>query len=65
MLARHVTIYLLLEITELSTGRVGDILGGRDHTTVISSRKWVKTKMVREPLFASDIENLKAEIAEN
>ena len=65
MNARHVTIFLLLEITELSTGRVGDILGGRDHTTVISSRKWVRTKMAREPLFSSDIENLKAEIAGN
>ena len=62
MAARHVTIFLMREITELSTGRIGDILGGRDHSTVMSSCKWVKTRMVREPLFASDIENLKAEI---
>lgn len=62
MTARHVTIFLMREITELSTGRIGDILGKRDHSTIMSSCKWVKTRMVREPLFASDIENLKAEI---
>ena len=65
MAARHVTIFLMREITELSTGRIGDILGGRDHSTVMSSCKTVRTRMVREPLFASDIENLKAEITGN
>ncbi len=65
MAARHVTIFLMREITELSTARIGDILGGRDHSTVMSSCKAVKTRMVREPLFASDIENLKSEITGN
>ena len=64
MHARHVTIFLMREITELSTGRIGDIFG-RDHSTVMSSCKWVRTKMAREPLFAADIEALKNEITEN
>jgi chromosomal replication initiator protein len=62
MNARHVAIFLMREITELSTGRIGDIFGGRDHSTVMSSCKWVKTKMAREPLFTADIEALKNEI---
>jgi len=62
VLSRHVSIYLIREITELSLPRIGKIFNDRDHATVLSSYKWVKTKMTREPLFTSDIETLKKEI---
>ncbi len=65
MNARHIAIFLMREITELSTARIGDIFGKRDHSTVMSSCKWVKTRMAREPLFTADIEALKNEITEN
>ena len=64
-IARHVSIYMIREITELSLPRIGNIFGGRDHATVMASCKSVKTRMAREPLFAADMEALRKEITEN
>ena len=60
--ARHISVYLIREITELSLPRIGKIFGGRDHATALSSYNWVKTRIVQDPIFASDIDLLKKEI---
>lgn len=65
MVARHVSIYLVREITEMSFPNIGKLLGGRDHATMISSYDWVKKKLIREPLFSADIEALRKEITGN
>lgn len=59
--ARHVSIYLIREITEISLPNIGKIFD-RDHSTVKSSLDWVKRHIVSEPIFNADIENLKNEI---
>ena len=59
--ARHVAVYLIREITEMSLPNIGKIFE-RDHSTAMSSIDWVKKRMMAEPLFAADIENLKKEI---
>lgn len=62
MPARHIAIYLVREITEMSFPNIGKLFGGRDHTTAISSYDWVKKKLIRDPLFDADIETLRKEI---
>ncbi|MBQ8357964.1 MAG: chromosomal replication initiator protein DnaA [Clostridia bacterium] len=59
--ARHVAIFLIREITEISLPNIGKIFE-RDHSTVMSSIEWVKKRTIAEPIFAADIENLKKEI---
>jgi chromosomal replication initiator protein len=62
MEARHVAVYLIREITELSLPRIGLILGKRDHSTIKSSYDKVQKKIVNNPLYAADIEALRHEI---
>ena len=59
--ARHVAVYLIRDITEMSLPNIGKIFE-RDHSTAMSSIDWVKKRMMTEPLFEADIENLKKDI---
>ena len=59
--ARHIAVYLIREITEMSFPNIGKIFDNH-HTTIISSNEWVKKRIVTDPIFAADIENLKKEI---
>jgi len=43
--ARHVAIYLIRKLTNLSTPDIGKEFGGRDHTTVLNSIKNVETEL--------------------
>ena len=59
--ARHVAIYLLREVTEISFPNIGKVIG-KDPSTVQTSYKLVKNRLIREPLFAADIEALQKDI---
>lgn len=59
--ARHVSIYLIREITEMSYDNIGKIVGGRDHTTVKSSLDKI-AKMISDPVFDLEIKELIHEI---
>ena len=59
--ARHVAIYLLREVTEISFPNIGKVIG-KDASTVQTSYKLVKNRLIREPLFAADIEALQKDI---
>ncbi|MBX7160073.1 MAG: chromosomal replication initiator protein DnaA [Acidimicrobiia bacterium] len=51
-LARQVAMYLHRNLTELSTPRIGEIFGNRDHTTVLHAQKTVTNKMDEQrPVF--------------
>ena len=43
--ARHVAMYLCRELTDLSLPKIGREFGGRDHTTVMSADKKIRTQM--------------------
>jgi chromosomal replication initiator protein len=60
-LARHVTIYLMREITELSFPDIGDIVE-KDHSTVIHSYNLIVKKIASDPMTNVEIEGLMKEI---
>lgn len=50
--ARQVAMYLLRELTEMSLPRIGNDLGGRDHTTVMHAVRKVSAQMAeRQTIF--------------
>ena len=50
--ARQVAMYLLRELTEMSRPRIGNDLGGRDHTTVMHAVRKVSAQMAeRQTIF--------------
>ena len=62
--ARHISIYLIREITEISLPNIGKIFD-RDHSTVISSLESAKKQIISDPLFAADIDAMIKDIRGN
>ena len=61
--ARHVAIYLIKEITEMSYPSIGDIFK-RNHSTIISSYELIRKKMSSDALFYITISDLKKDVEE-
>jgi len=59
--ARHVCIYLIKEITDMSYPGIGKMFN-RDHTTVMASRDLVAKKMLSDAMLAVDIAEMTKEI---
>jgi chromosomal replication initiator protein len=59
--ARHVATYLIREITEISFPNLAKVVD-KDNSTVQSSCKLIKARVIREPLFAAEIEGMIKEI---
>lgn len=62
--ARHVCIYLIRKLTDLSYPSIGKLLN-RDHSTVMSSIEQVEKKMKESVAFESEIKDLIREIKSN
>ncbi|MBQ9914738.1 MAG: hypothetical protein IJO50_01205 [Clostridia bacterium] len=45
--ARHIAIYLVRKLTNLSSPEIGKEFGGRDHTTILSSIKNIEEELKR------------------
>ncbi len=61
--ARHVTIYLIRTVTEMSLPSIGKLFN-RDHSTIISSIDAVEKKMASSTAYEVEINNLIKEIKE-
>ena len=59
--ARHVAIYMIREVTEMSLPNIGKTFN-RNHATVLSSIEVVEKKLLTDSDFKSEIENMKREI---
>lgn len=59
--ARHVTIYLIRKITEMSFPNIGKIFG-KDHTTIIASHDKIEKRIFTDPIFQVDIMELEKDI---
>ena len=55
---RQVAMFLLRGLLEMSLAKIGRVLGGRDHSTVIHSIRKVEARMRREPEFRQRVEAL-------
>lgn len=60
--ARHIVIYLASTLTNMPASRIGRLIGGRDHSTVIHSCKWVEKEIKRDGDLRTLVENIEKEI---
>lgn len=61
--ARHVSVYLIRELTEMSFPSIAKIFD-RDHSTIISSYNLIASKVLRDPSLSIEINELKKEITQ-
>lgn len=62
--ARHVTVYLIREITEMSLPNIAKVFN-RDHSTIMSSISTVQNRMETDTAFALEINDLKKELLDS
>ena len=59
--ARHICVYLIQEITEMSPSNIAKVFE-RDRTTILNSYSTIQQKVHNDPIFASEIADLKKDI---
>lgn len=59
---RQVAMYLIKETLGMPLSRIGDLFGGRDHSTVIHSIRKVEEEMERDPAFRGLVEATRREL---
>lgn len=60
---RNLAMYLARRLTGRSLDWIGEVFGGRDHTTVMRGIRSVETRRQADAAFAGDIENLVSEVS--
>lgn len=60
-LARHVSVYIIRKVTDMSLPAIGKVFG-RDHTTVLSSIDTIEKEIKNNPVFEMDMNDLIKEI---
>ncbi len=63
-IARHITVYIIRSVTDMSLPNIGKIIG-RDHSTVMSSIETVEKRMLQDPVFRAEMEEMVKEIRGN
>ncbi len=58
VVARQVSMYLAKKYTKLSEARIGKLVGGRDHSTVVYSCAQVEQRLRTDKLFSGDMASL-------
>lgn len=56
--ARQIAMYLAQKYTKMPAGRIGKLIGGRDHSTVLHSCSKVGNRIKKEHSFCEEIENI-------
>ena len=57
--ARHMAIYLITDILSIPLVTIGQIFGGRDHTTIIHSRDFIAEKLKTDTYVAMQLKDIK------
>ena len=55
---RQIAMYLCRELTDLSLPKIGKVLGGRDHTTVMHGINKIKKALAKDPELARQVSHL-------
>ncbi len=63
-IARHITVYIIRSVTDMSLPNIGKIIG-RDHSTVMSSIETVEKRMAQDGVFRAEMEEMVKEIRGN
>ncbi|MBQ3827414.1 MAG: chromosomal replication initiator protein DnaA [Prevotella sp.] len=58
VVARQVSMYLALKYTKMPTARIGKLIGGRDHSTVIHSCSQVEKRLKLDKSFSEEISSI-------
>ncbi len=56
--ARHICMYIIRAMTELSFKEIGEFIGGRDHSTVMNSYNKIADKMSEDAAYRNTINDL-------
>lgn len=56
--ARQIAMYLCRELTDLSLPKIGDLFGGRDHTTVMHAYRKISNQMAQKEQVFRDVSAL-------
>ena len=62
MVPRQVAMYLIYEILRYSYDAIGDLFGGRNHTTVLHACNQVKNRLQEDQKLVRDMHSLKREM---
>ncbi len=62
---RQTAMYLIRTLTDISFEEIGNLLGGRDHSTVMSGFNKVRDSLPVDKRLAEDVENIKKSINPN
>ena len=60
--ARHISIYLTREMTDLSLPQIGGLYGDRDHSPVLNSLEHVSTRVNVDPEITTAVEKIRASV---
>ncbi|MBV6393285.1 MAG: Chromosomal replication initiator protein DnaA [Anaerolineales bacterium] len=61
-LPRQIAMYLLREVVEISYPQIGEVLGGRDHSTVMSACEKIKEQIHADRRLEQDIVSIKQQL---
>jgi chromosomal replication initiation ATPase DnaA len=61
--ARQISMYFAKEKTKLSLHKIGNLIGGKDHSTVISAIKTVDNLIFSEPRYRKEITELRDKLS--
>lgn len=60
VLARQVSMYLAQKHTKMPASRIGKIIGGRDHSTVLHSCSQIEQRLKRDKGFTAELSNIES-----
>lgn len=60
--ARQIAMYLLRDLTELSLPKIGQVFGGRDHTTVLHAHQKMVSQLSEKRQIYYQIQDLTSRI---
>ncbi len=59
---RHVAMYLSRELTDSSLPKIGEMFGGRDHTTVIHAHEKISKLVNEDSLFKDELDDIEKKL---
>lgn len=57
--ARHIAVYLIYNILSMPLSNIGQIFGGRDHTTIMNSRDQITSRLPNDRALEMQIKDIK------